>query len=94
MDELGWLKSGAFREADKLEILEHSVMRYHAYAFVTSRCVSYLILFLSFLDLMTAYPSSMLVPTLDIDLVWHTHQLMASRYSVDCEMYIGHYVDQ
>ncbi|KAF8549934.1 hypothetical protein OG21DRAFT_1447248 [Imleria badia] len=76
MDELGWLKSGAFRGADKHEILEHSVMRYHA-----------------FLDLMTAYPSSMLVPTLDIDLVWHTHQLMASRYSVDCEMYIGHYVD-
>lgn len=34
MDELGWLKSGAFREADKREILEHSVMRYHAYAFV------------------------------------------------------------
>ena len=36
----------------------------------------------------------MLVPTLDIDLVWHTHQLMASRYSVDCEMYVGRYVDQ
>ncbi|KAI9569231.1 hypothetical protein HD554DRAFT_2020776 [Boletus coccyginus] len=76
LDEVGWLKSGAFRGADKREILEHSVMRYHA-----------------FLDLMTAYPGPMLVPTLDIDLVWHTHQLMASRYSVDCEMYIGHYVD-
>ena len=34
MDELGWLKSGVFRGADKCEILEHSVMRYHAYAFV------------------------------------------------------------
>ncbi|KAH0840381.1 hypothetical protein J3R83DRAFT_1413 [Lanmaoa asiatica] len=76
IDVLGWLKSGVFREADKRVILEHSVMRYHA-----------------FLDLMTAYPSSMLVPTLDIDLVWHTHQLMASRYSIDCEMYVGHYVD-
>lgn len=36
----------------------------------------------------------MFVPTLDIDLAWHTHQLMASRYGVDCEMYIGRYVDQ
>jgi hypothetical protein len=34
MDELGWLKSGVFRGANKHEILEHSVMRYHAYAFV------------------------------------------------------------
>ena len=32
MDELGWLESGVFRGADKREILEHSVMRYHAYA--------------------------------------------------------------
>ncbi|KAG6369623.1 hypothetical protein JVT61DRAFT_14192 [Boletus reticuloceps] len=76
MDELGWLKSGTFRQPDKRVILEHSVMRYHA-----------------FLDLMTAYPSPMLVPTLDIDLVWHTHQLMASRYSVDCHMYVGRLVD-
>ncbi|KAK7442078.1 hypothetical protein VKT23_016354 [Stygiomarasmius scandens] len=29
----------------------------------------------AFLDLMMANPSSMIVPTLDIDLVWHTHQL-------------------
>lgn len=34
MDELGWLKAGAFRDADKRKILEHSVMRYHAYVFV------------------------------------------------------------
>ena len=34
MDDIGWLKSGAFRNSDKREILEHSVMRYHAYVFV------------------------------------------------------------
>ena len=34
MDELGWLKSGAFRDASKREILDHSVMRYHAYVFI------------------------------------------------------------
>lgn len=36
MKELGWLNPGAFREADKQEILEHSIMRYHAYALASS----------------------------------------------------------
>ncbi|KIK96103.1 hypothetical protein PAXRUDRAFT_826337 [Paxillus rubicundulus Ve08.2h10] len=76
MDEIGWIKPGAFSEGDKIEILEQSVVRYHA-----------------FLDLMTAHSSFMPVPTLDIDLVWHTHQLMANRYGIDCEMYVGRYVN-
>lgn len=33
----------------------------------------------SFLDLMSSSPASFFVPTLDIDLVWHTHQLMATN---------------
>ncbi|KAG9317935.1 hypothetical protein JVU11DRAFT_2168 [Chiua virens] len=73
LEQLGWLKPGAFR---KREVLDHSIMRYHA-----------------FLDLMAVHPSSMFVPTLDIDLIWHTHQLMANRYSIDCEMYVGRNVD-
>jgi len=48
----------------------------------------------SFLDLISSRPNSMSVPTLDIDLVWHTHQLMAGRYGSDCELYVGRYVDQ
>ena len=47
-----------------------------------------------FLDLISSRPNSMTVPTLDIDLVWHTHQLMAARYGLDCEHYVGRYVDQ
>ncbi|KAH7882290.1 hypothetical protein F5I97DRAFT_1931482 [Phlebopus sp. FC_14] len=76
MDEVGWIKPAAFHEADKMSILENSVVRYHA-----------------FLDLAATHPSALLVPTLDIDLVWHTHQLMASRYVVDCEVYVGRYLD-
>ncbi|KAK4122062.1 hypothetical protein N657DRAFT_682526 [Parathielavia appendiculata] len=34
----------------------------------------------SFLRLFALYPGEMLVPTLDIDLVWHTHQLSAGRH--------------
>ncbi|KAG6328422.1 hypothetical protein ID866_10667, partial [Astraeus odoratus] len=47
----------------------------------------------AFLDLTASRPSAMFVPTLDIDLVWHTHQLMASRYGSDCELYVGRYLD-
>ncbi|KAG6849697.1 hypothetical protein H0H93_006205 [Arthromyces matolae] len=46
-----------------------------------------------FLDLMTASPVSFYVPTLDIDLAWHTHQLMGEKYNDDCMDYIGRYID-
>ncbi|KAA1466623.1 hypothetical protein DENSPDRAFT_46315 [Dentipellis sp. KUC8613] len=47
----------------------------------------------AFLDLMFSSPSSFFVPTLDIDLVWHTHQLLAANYQRDCIRYVGRYVD-
>ncbi|KAF7375454.1 hypothetical protein MSAN_00433300 [Mycena sanguinolenta] len=46
-----------------------------------------------FLDLMSASPGSFLVPTLDIDLAWHTHQLMASQYSRDTTQFVGRFID-
>jgi hypothetical protein len=48
----------------------------------------------SFLDLMSSSPVSFFVPTLDIDLVWHTHQLMPTKYQQDCESYVGRFIDQ
>ncbi|KAJ7119045.1 hypothetical protein C8R44DRAFT_625746 [Mycena epipterygia] len=47
----------------------------------------------AFLDLMSSSPASFFVPTLDIDLVWHTHQLMASNYSRDTVKYVGRFID-
>jgi hypothetical protein len=44
--------------------------------------------------MMADSPGSFLVPTLDIDLAWHTHQLMASRYQSECLALVGRYVDQ
>ncbi|KAH7907153.1 hypothetical protein BJ138DRAFT_532838 [Hygrophoropsis aurantiaca] len=38
-------------------------------------------------------PASFFVPTLDIDLAWHTHQLMAKEYQNDCATLVGRYVD-
>jgi len=47
----------------------------------------------AFLDLMTSSPMTFFVPTLDIDLAWHTHQLRAKQYRQDCSTYVGRYVD-
>jgi hypothetical protein len=43
---------------------------------------------------MAISPDTFLVPTLDIDLAWHTHQLMAGSYDSDCLKYVGRLVDQ
>ena len=55
---------------------------------------SFLSTFYRFLDLMASTPGLFLVPTLDIDLAWHTHQMKAEIYQADCMKYIGRYVDQ
>ncbi|KII94204.1 hypothetical protein PLICRDRAFT_419726 [Plicaturopsis crispa FD-325 SS-3] len=47
----------------------------------------------AFLDLMSASPGSFFVPTLDIDLAWHSHQLRGTKYNADCAKYVKRYVD-
>ena len=47
----------------------------------------------NFLTLMRQYPGEILSPTLDIDLVWHTHQCSASRYEMDCLSIVGRFID-
>ncbi|KZV73874.1 hypothetical protein PENSPDRAFT_251450 [Peniophora sp. CONT] len=47
----------------------------------------------AFLDLMASSPDAFFVPTLDIDLAWHTHQLSGAKYNSDCLKLIGRFVD-
>ncbi|KAF8548444.1 hypothetical protein OG21DRAFT_1394747, partial [Imleria badia] len=47
----------------------------------------------AFLNLIASSPGSFFVPTLDIDLAWHTHQLMADQYQKDCKSLVNRYVD-
>ena len=35
------------------------------------------------------HPKQFLVPMYDIDLIWHTHQLMATTYKEDNIAYFG-----
>ncbi|KAI6101714.1 hypothetical protein EV401DRAFT_1876405 [Pisolithus croceorrhizus] len=46
-----------------------------------------------FLGLMAQSSGSFFVPTLDIDLAWHTHQLIAQRYEEECMELVGRYVN-
>ncbi|KIW99883.1 uncharacterized protein Z518_10811 [Rhinocladiella mackenziei CBS 650.93] len=46
-----------------------------------------------FLQLFKLYPHTMLVPTLDIDLVWHTHQLSHQRYTIATAVLAGDFID-
>ncbi|KAI9467246.1 hypothetical protein BJY52DRAFT_57416 [Lactarius psammicola] len=47
----------------------------------------------AFLDLMSSSQHMLVVPTLDVDLVWHSHQLSGPRYHKDCRTNVGRYVD-
>ncbi|KAH7134605.1 hypothetical protein B0J13DRAFT_85443 [Dactylonectria estremocensis] len=47
----------------------------------------------NYLELFQLYPGKMLVPTLDIDLVWHTHQLSAKNYRTVTESRCGRFIN-
>ena len=44
-----------------------------------------------FLALMYWHPDAVLVPSEDIDEVWHTHVLNTARYQSDCEQIFGRF---
>ncbi|EAQ87091.1 predicted protein [Chaetomium globosum CBS 148.51] len=45
--------------------------------------------YLKFLGLMKDHPKKVFVPTLDIDLFWHTHQLSPAAYNTYCRRHVG-----
>ncbi|OJJ72420.1 hypothetical protein ASPBRDRAFT_175492 [Aspergillus brasiliensis CBS 101740] len=47
----------------------------------------------NFVELFRLHPGVMLVPTLDIDLVWHTHLCSAARYRVFIMERVGRFIN-
>jgi hypothetical protein len=47
----------------------------------------------NFLKLFGLYPRTMLVPTLDIDLLWHTHQCSPVQYMAATKALTGRFID-
>ncbi len=48
--------------------------------------------YLLFLLLVYLYPNSRLVPSQDIDRVWHYHIIDTIKYAEDCEMLFGRFI--
>ncbi|NER36784.1 MAG: glycine-rich domain-containing protein-like [Oscillatoria sp. SIO1A7] len=48
--------------------------------------------YLMFLSLIYLYPSRPIVPTPEIDAVWHQHILDTSKYAADCQQLFGRFV--
>ena len=46
-----------------------------------------------FTQLFRRFPGQMMVPTLDMDLAWHTHQLSHARYREDMRTVAGRFID-
>lgn len=46
----------------------------------------------NYLALCQAYPQVPIMPSEDIDLVWHKHILNTKRYHEDCQAYFGYYL--
>ncbi|MFB2834494.1 glycine-rich domain-containing protein [Floridanema evergladense] len=48
--------------------------------------------YLMFLILIYLYPNQPIVPTAEIDQVWHQHILDTDKYAADCQMLFGEFI--
>ncbi|WP_414526956.1 glycine-rich domain-containing protein [Nodularia chucula] len=46
-----------------------------------------------FLFLMYVYPHNKIIPTQEIDAVWHSHLLDTAKYKEDCQMLFGRFIN-
>jgi hypothetical protein len=68
-----------------------SLMRSHRWSQIQAQqaCQKYL----KFLHLLQLYPNHQLIPTQEIDQVWHCHILHTRQYRQDCQTLFGEYLD-
>lgn len=84
IDELG---SAVERQAHFIDKMNNSLwLRSPALQGTLNRAV---VRYERFIQLFKMHPGTMLVPTLDIDLVWHTHQCSPRSYQAFCEREAG-----
>ncbi|KAG8896555.1 hypothetical protein FRC01_011726, partial [Tulasnella sp. 417] len=79
--QIGWTMKAVLRQMkfiDKMVSLGFTEQgRWEEDRDTLTRCV---VRYHHFLDLMASTPGNFVVPTLDIDLAWHTHQLLCNSY--------------
>ena len=50
-------------------------------------------LYRCFLELCVLHPGTTIVPTRQLDHVWHTHMLDTAKYRADCDWVFGYFLD-
>jgi len=84
------LVKGMYRQLDFVNKICVNFQYWNDEAILTASIARYF----KFMNLMKSYGKRMmLVPTMDIDLVWHTHQTHASDYYTCCWSYFKHLID-
>lgn len=63
------------------------------YGWSSEQTCKALVRYQTFLLLIHLYPNLRLVPTLEIDQVWHEHILQTRKYREDCQMLFGRFID-
>lgn len=81
------------KRLEKLDLkpLAHQLMG--AYGWTCKRSLLAILRYLMFLCLICLYPDRLLVPTPEIDAVWHCHILQTRKYRQDCQVLFGQYLD-
>jgi hypothetical protein len=73
-----------------LELIAHQLMQSGWSHQQTSHAIMH---YRMFLFLVYLHPNTKLVPTQEIDLVWHYHILHTRKYRKDCQMLFGRFID-
>jgi len=76
----------------KLDLSQIACKLMH-YGWPRQKIARSLMRYLMFLTLVYLYPNTVLVPTQEIDRVWHCHILHTRKYRQDCEMLFGYFID-
>ena len=80
--------SSKLQELD-LEPIEKQLLQYGWTRQQTTRAINRYKMFLSVVHL---HPGTPLVPTQEIDIVWHCHILHTRKYFQDCQMLFGRFI--
>jgi hypothetical protein len=76
-----------------LEPIAHRLMQSeHGPGWSRKQVVQALTRYKMFLYLIYLYPNSPIIPTYEIDIVWHHHILDTHKYACDCEYLFGYFV--
>jgi hypothetical protein len=76
-------------QALDLEPIEKQLLQYGWSRQQTTRAINRYKMFLSIVHL---HPDTPLVPTQEIDIVWHCHILHTRKYFQDCQMLFGRFI--